>query len=271
MLPQRAVGDPQSPRVRFLLGSRLTGSKSPRKRSSTFSSRCRSHSLSCWLAFGEHVAGVRRSASACSSSSRFSLRATRCSARAATKTIDCTVKGTAAAIPPSGVVSAAALSYNEGALSVFRLKTAIAASLALACLAAAATDAKAQTRAQWASAANAICAKGFAPSHAVIAAWTKKPPATVAEYVQGFTRMINGESGMRRGLAALPRPTADRATISTLLGWLDQALRQLRLARSAERALNLPLYHSHLSAALADGKQFAVVADKLGAHVCAHG
>jgi hypothetical protein len=144
--------------------------------------------------------------------------------------------------------------------------------LAVLVLAAAfASEARAETRAQWVVAANAACTKGFAPGHELLAAWSKHPPTTVREWVAGLTRIINAETRMRHDLGVIPRPAADRAAIKTMLMWLDQGLAQMRLARSAELDLNLPLYKKHYAAALSAGKQFSFVADELGAHVCAHG
>lgn len=134
-----------------------------------------------------------------------------------------------------------------------------------------ATAAPAQTHSQWVSAANAACAKGFAPGHAVMRAWSAKPPATPREWVVGFTRIINAEAAMRRDLAALPRPAADAKAIGEMLAWLDRALTEERLAARAELALDLTRYHKHLDAAMADGKHLALVADRLGAAICAHG
>jgi hypothetical protein len=138
-------------------------------------------------------------------------------------------------------------------------------------VAAGASEARAATRAQWVAAANAACTKGFAPGHAVQAAWSKNPPTTVTAWNAGFTRIINAETRMRHGLAVIPRAQPDRAAIKTMLTWLDRSVSEMRLARSAEIGLNVPLYRKHIAAAQSYGKRFGFVADELGAHVCAHG
>ena len=147
----------------------------------------------------------------------------------------------------------------------------LAAIVTLSVSAGGATAAPAQTHSRWVSAANAACAKGLAPGHTLMRAWSAKPPATIHEWVVGFTRTIDAEAAMQRDLAALPRPAADARAIGEMLAWLGRALVEMRLVRRAELALDATTYHRHLDAAMADGKHFALIADRLGAAICAHG
>lgn len=152
--------------------------------------------------------------------------------------------------------------------SVIRLVAVVAAVIALSSTSA---NAGSPTRSQWVTAANAVCAKGFAVSHTVINSWSRNPPSTVSEWVTGLDRIIAAEDQMRRKLRALPRPAQDRARIETMIAWLDQEVRQTRLMRRAELARDIAGYRAHLAAANAAGKKFTALADQLGATICAHG
>jgi hypothetical protein len=128
-----------------------------------------------------------------------------------------------------------------------------------------------QTRAQWAKAANAICVREYARIHAVQRSIYANPPNTIRGFANFLYQIANGMERVHRRIAALPRPSADRAAIGSLLWSLGRMVKELRLARGAALAKDRFGYEIHTERAAAHARRVDRLALRLGARVCADG
>ena len=128
-----------------------------------------------------------------------------------------------------------------------------------------------QTRAQWAKAADAICAREYAEIHAVQRSVYANPPKTIRGFARLLNAIITGMDRVHRGIAALPRPSSDRATIASMLSSLGRMIKELRLARDAALARDRLGYAVHTERGAALARQVDRLALRLGARVCANG
>jgi hypothetical protein len=134
-----------------------------------------------------------------------------------------------------------------------------------------AAPAAGQTRAQWAKAANAICAQEYVQVHAARRSVYANPPKTIRGFAQFLKEIITGMDRVQRGIAALPRPSSDRAAIGSLLSSIGRMVRELRLARGAALERNGAGYATHMRRAAAFARQADALALRLGASTCANG
>jgi hypothetical protein len=134
-----------------------------------------------------------------------------------------------------------------------------------------AAGAHAQTRRGWARSANAVCAKGLAKVRAVVEDMQAHPPKTVRQWAVGYDKTIAAFAGMRRGIAAIPRPAKDRRRIADMVSALGRGIREMRSVRRARLGRDLRALRRHLARARRFMGRADSIAAALGADVCANG
>jgi hypothetical protein len=150
-------------------------------------------------------------------------------------------------------------------------RAAVVAVVVIAVFAGAAAPAHAQTRKEWAKAANVICKREYAKVHAAIDQATANPPQTVRQWTRWVEKMIAPMKRIRRDVGALSRPRKDRSAIGKVLVLMDRSLGEFDLARAATVKRRLADYRLHMKRALTYGARIDALFQRLGANVCAEG
>ena len=106
---------------------------------------------------------------------------------------------------------------------------------------------------------------------AVVQDMQAHPPKTLRQWVVRYDKTIAAFVGMRRGIAAIPRPAKDRRRIGEMVSALGRGIREMRGVRRATLSRDLPALRRHLARARRFIGRADSIAAALGANVCSDG
>ena len=127
----------------------------------------------------------------------------------------------------------------------------------------------APTRAQWAAGASAVCMRELSTMHALERKASANVPLSLRQWVAMYDQLVGSFGRMRQDIAALPRPTADRGSISSLVSYLGRAIGEMKAVRKATLARDARALRVHVEQSEQLVRRAETVAVRLGARSCA--
>jgi hypothetical protein len=131
--------------------------------------------------------------------------------------------------------------------------------------------APAATPAEWAKAANAVCARELGKMHALERQAATRVPLSLRQWVAMYDELVASFSRMREDIAALEKPRADQESIGKMVSYLARAVAEMKAVRRATLARDAVALQLHVSRSETMVRRAEGFAVRLGARTCATG